>query len=628
MTCSRALVTGLVALMAICTVGSAAADGAASPHVGNVQVVEAPHSAARSRTTLPRSLVQAIHTKLGPGPIGVGVAPLVSGIPAASGAREATASAQSIDARISRTFNGELANDDSAGYAVALSSDGTIALVGAPYASDGIVVGDGAAYVFHASAEGSWTSSSAPTAILTDGSIGEWNFGLSVALSSDGTTALVGSKYGNYYKGAAYVFHVASESSWATSSTPTAMLTNASSSTYSFFGSAVALSSDGTTALIGAPDGITTDICTYGAAYVFHVDSQSSWATTSTPTAMETEANCNDFLGYAVALSSDGTTALIGAGFDEEGVACVFHVSSQSSWTSSSTPTAILTDDRSAADGDEFGYSVALSSDGTTALIGAPEENAYAGAAYVFHVSSEGSWVSSSAPAATLTNGSSADSFDEFGASVATSSNGITAIVGVPEENLDPGGVSGAGAADVFHALSEDSWTTSSTPTAALTNGAGVADNVFGTSVSLSSDGSTAVIGADGPGAAYIFHAAVGSTWTTTSTTTATLDNASKATSKTALKLSAARVTYGDEQVEHLSVTVTDAGTASAVAGTVTIKESATTLCVITLTSGKGTCSLMAKRLAAGTYRLVATYRGTANVDTSASAKETLTVSR
>jgi hypothetical protein len=99
-----------------------------------------------------------------------------------------------------------------------------------------------------------------------------------------------------------------------------------------------------------------------------------------------------------------------------------------------------------------------------------------------------------------------------------------------------------------------------------------------------------------------------------------------KATSKTALKLSNARVTYGDEGVEQLSVTVSPEFTGSTPYGSVTIKESTTTLCVITLSSTKGSCKLSARKLNAATYSLVATYGGSTDFDASASAKQTLTV--
>jgi hypothetical protein len=99
-----------------------------------------------------------------------------------------------------------------------------------------------------------------------------------------------------------------------------------------------------------------------------------------------------------------------------------------------------------------------------------------------------------------------------------------------------------------------------------------------------------------------------------------------KATSKTVLKLSTMRMTYGHEQVEHLSVTVLPQYSGSTPTGRVTISKSGTTLCTITLSSGKGRRTLSSRELKAGTYHLVATYGGSANFKGSTSAKETFTV--
>jgi uncharacterized membrane protein YecN with MAPEG domain len=99
-----------------------------------------------------------------------------------------------------------------------------------------------------------------------------------------------------------------------------------------------------------------------------------------------------------------------------------------------------------------------------------------------------------------------------------------------------------------------------------------------------------------------------------------------KATSKTVLRLSDSQVTYGDEGVEHLSVTVSPEFAGTTAYGSVTIKESTTTLCGFVLSSGKGSCVLTARSLGAGTYHLVATYAGNADVNGSTSAKVTLTV--
>jgi hypothetical protein len=98
-----------------------------------------------------------------------------------------------------------------------------------------------------------------------------------------------------------------------------------------------------------------------------------------------------------------------------------------------------------------------------------------------------------------------------------------------------------------------------------------------------------------------------------------------RATSRTGLALSAARIGYGHEQAERLTVTVYPryGGTPG---GHVTIKAGSAVLCVVKLTSGKGSCRLAASKLKAATYHLVADYGGSAGFGSSVSAAKTLTV--
>jgi hypothetical protein len=98
-----------------------------------------------------------------------------------------------------------------------------------------------------------------------------------------------------------------------------------------------------------------------------------------------------------------------------------------------------------------------------------------------------------------------------------------------------------------------------------------------------------------------------------------------KAATKTALKLTTTTVTYGQEQTERLSVAVSSQYGGTMPTGTVTVKASMTTLCRITLSSGRGSCTLSARKLRAGTYGLVAIYGGSTNFKGSTSAKKTLT---
>ncbi len=135
-------------------------------------------------------------------------------------------------------------------------------------------------------------------------------------------------------------------------------------------------------------------------------------------------------VGYSVALSSDGNTALIGgpadvsAGSLSAGAAWVF-TRSGGIWTQQG---ARLTAGGE-IDGGEFGASVALSSDGNTALIGGPNDNNGLGAAWAF-TRSGGVWTQQG----TKLTGSGESGLAKFGASVALSSDGNTALIGGPTD--------------------------------------------------------------------------------------------------------------------------------------------------------------------------------------------------
>ena len=123
------------------------------------------------------------------------------------------------------------------GSSLALSADGQVALVGAPFAS----AVNGAAYLYTRSA-GSWPT--VPAAIFT-GSLDQ-SLGSSVGLSADGQVALVGGPGALLGGGTANVYKE-SAGRWHTS--PVAAFRGGSSEG---LGSSVALSADGRAALVGA----------------------------------------------------------------------------------------------------------------------------------------------------------------------------------------------------------------------------------------------------------------------------------------------------------------------------------------------------------------------------------------
>jgi hypothetical protein len=138
--------------------------------------------------------------------------------------------------------------------------------------------------------------------------------------------------------------------------------------------------------------------------------------------------------GVAVTLSGTGDTALVGAGGEggEQGAAWIF-TRSGSSWQRRKKFTG-----RGETRLGNFGESVALSSNGKTALIGCPQDNSSGvervGAAWLFSGSGS-SWTQRAeivAPAASGEDGL-------FGGRLALSGAGTTALVGVEVDDGDPG---------------------------------------------------------------------------------------------------------------------------------------------------------------------------------------------
>ncbi|MGH2853221.1 MAG: PKD domain-containing protein, partial [Solirubrobacteraceae bacterium] len=138
-------------------------------------------------------------------------------------------------------------------------------------------------------------------------------------------------------------------------------------------------------------------------------------------------------LGFSVALSADGNTALIGGYNNNDGVGAVWvFTRSGTTWTPQGP---VLTGGKESGEG-EFGRSVALSADGNTALIGGPGDNNSVGAVWVF-TRSGATWTQQGEK---LTGGGESGE-GAFGRSVALSADGNTALIGGPGDNNSVGAV-------------------------------------------------------------------------------------------------------------------------------------------------------------------------------------------
>ncbi len=233
----------------------------------------------------------------------------------------------------------------------------------------------------------------------------------------------------------------------------------------------------------------------------------------------------NDFFGAAVGISGDGNTIVVGQWDAKigsnalQGAAYVF-AKPTSGWVAANEIAKLTASDGAA--GDSLGFSVGVSNDGSTIVAGAVSakvgSNASQGAAYAFVKPASG-WVTANETAKlTASDGSTGD---EFGYSAGVSSDGSTIVAGAVFAKV--GSIASQGAAYVFAKLASG-WTTAN-ETAKLTASDGSTSDDFGSSVGISSDGSTIVagavakIGSNGrTGAAYVF-VRPGIGWSTTNET-------------------------------------------------------------------------------------------------------------
>jgi hypothetical protein len=375
------------------------------------------------------------------------------------------------------------------GTAMALSEDGTIAVMGSPHEFIG-----GAARIF--TREGSvWEETQH---LYSPGGKTGGRFGEGVAISADGDTVLVGQPYNGGTPpngvGKAWVY-TRSGSEWVQEEMP---LTASDEAGWGFFGDSVALSANGDVAAIGGvgdegDEGEEGEELR-GAVWIF-TRSEGGWTQQGSkltggeeiPTKTGEEP-VGGLFGNGVALSADGKTLLVGGPWDDKrGAAWVF-TSSGSEWTQQGPK---LTGGEEESGDAGFGGNVALSSDGDTALIGGPGDDEGAGAAWVF-TRSGGEWAQQGPK---LTGGEEESGEAGFGSGIALSGDGDVALVGGPEDEES------WGAAWEFD-RSGSEWTRLAPK---LTGGeeeetsgefTGFRGGAFGEGVAISADGSTALVGA------------------------------------------------------------------------------------------------------------------------------------
>jgi hypothetical protein len=367
------------------------------------------------------------------------------------------------------------------GWSLALSDDGLTMVVGATgedsrsasEPGDNSLPYSGAAYVFVRKArDANWVQQGYLKASNPD-KFDE--FGHAVAISGDGKYVAVGawqemsdgSSQSNNSKGEAGAVYVYRYDVVSGHWVQDAYVKPSHPVNFAAFGASVALSTDGSTLAVGAflagDHDLDETAFRPGQAYVFRRGA-SGW--TEQALLEASNADEGDDFGYRVALDGSGNLLAVSAtqeasgavgvdGNQDEnligdfgspihaGAVYVFKFENGSGWKQQSYIKASNTD--TFDEGDMFGRSLALSSDGSTLAVGTEYENSdarmingdqtsnagsHSGAAYVFRATANGSWAQEA-----YVKANNADEGDYFGCSIALSNNGDYLVVGALYED-------------------------------------------------------------------------------------------------------------------------------------------------------------------------------------------------
>ncbi len=256
-------------------------------------------------------------------------------------------------------------------------------------------------------------------------------------------------------------------------------------------GASVSLSSNGNTAVVGGYG----DNSVAGAVWVY-TRTGGVWTQQGNKLVGTGAISGGIGQGHSVSLSADGNTAVVGGAYDNYNVGAVWvFTRSGGVWTQQGSKLV----GTGAVGGAQQGYSVSLSADGNTAVLGGYEDNTFAGAVWVF-TRSGGVWTQQGGKL--VGTGATPVGMALQGGSVSLSADGNTAVVGGWADNSQAGAV-------WAWTRSGGVWTQQGSKlvgTGAVNGDNGVRQ---GASVSLSADGNTTLVGGpvdnSGAGAAWVW---------------------------------------------------------------------------------------------------------------------------
>jgi FG-GAP repeat len=321
-------------------------------------------------------------------------------------------------------IDGEAANDQS-GTSVAMSADGKTIVVGAPFNDGNNKTDSGHVRVYSInSTSGDWMQ----VGLDIDGEAANDQSGGSVAISADGKTIIIAAKFNDGNGNNAGHVRVYSINATSVNWTQVGLDVDGEAANDQS-GWSVAMSADGKTIVIGAIfNGGKTPNSRSGHARVYSINSTSgNW--TQVGLDIDGEA-IDDRSGNAVAISADGKTIAVGATLNDGKGSNSGHVRVYSINSTSGYWSQVGLDIDGQAVNDQCGYSVAMSPDSKTIVIGArlnDENGLDAGNVRVYSINSTGvDWTQIGLDI----DGEATNDFS--GSSVAMSADGKTVAIGAP----------------------------------------------------------------------------------------------------------------------------------------------------------------------------------------------------
>ncbi|WP_290859671.1 T9SS type A sorting domain-containing protein [Flavobacterium sp.] len=343
--------------------------------------------------------------------------------------------------QIGADIDGEAANDAS-GYSVSLSSDGNIVAIGS-YANDGDngnFPNTGHVRVFQNLA-GVWTQIGSDI----DGEFISDLSGCSVSLSDDGSIIAIGALSNDANGSASGNVRVFKNISNVWTQIGNSINGEAA---LDFSGASISLSNDGSILAIGAYNNDGVNGTDSGHVRVYQ-NIANNWIQQGSD--IDGEA-ANNFSGYSVSLSGDGSTVAIGAYYNGGATNSPGSGHVRVYKNLSNVWTQVGLDIYGEGNGDYFGHSVSLSNDGNVLVVGAPLNDGNGSNAGLVRVyqNISGAWTHIGLDM----DGEGVD--DNFGISLSLSGDGSTVAIGATNNDANGSDSGHVRVFDISPVLSSD----------------------------------------------------------------------------------------------------------------------------------------------------------------------------